>query len=91
MIVTDVLSQNLAQSSDGHGWIDMADKPVFGQDKRFYFIRLPLADGTAGHFRHVAMINTSVSTGAENDRDLETMVCVWLLWWLWYFSVFSSS
>ncbi|GFV51288.1 venom dipeptidyl peptidase 4 [Trichonephila clavipes] len=51
--------KNLPRESHGRGWIDIQDKPIFGEDKRFYFIRLPLADGKAGYFRHVAMINTS--------------------------------
>lgn len=53
--------QNLQRNGHGRGWVDIQDKPVFGEDKRFYYMRLPLADGKAGYFKHVAMINTSVS------------------------------
>ncbi|GFR13138.1 dipeptidyl aminopeptidase-like protein 6, partial [Trichonephila clavata] len=57
--LTYFCDNNLPRESHGRGWIDIQDKPIFGEDKRFYFIRLPLADGKAGYFRHVAMINTS--------------------------------
>ncbi|XP_055942974.1 inactive dipeptidyl peptidase 10-like isoform X1 [Argiope bruennichi] len=72
--LTYFCDNNLPRESHGRGWIDMQDKPVFGEDKRFYFIRLPLADGKAGYFRHVAMINTSVSTTNEDlKRDLQNL------------------
>ncbi|XP_035211112.1 venom dipeptidyl peptidase 4-like [Stegodyphus dumicola] len=51
--------KNLPRDTQNRGWIDIQDKPVFGENKGFYFIRLPLADGKAGYFRHVAMVNAS--------------------------------
>ncbi|GIY55975.1 venom dipeptidyl peptidase 4, partial [Caerostris extrusa] len=90
--LTYFCDNNLPRESHGRGWIDIQDKPVFGEDKRFYFIRLPLADGKAGYFRHVAMINTSVSTSnGDVKRDLQTMVCeTGEFFWLFNFS-FSLS
>ncbi|XP_035227966.1 prolyl endopeptidase FAP-like, partial [Stegodyphus dumicola] len=42
------------QEDTTYGWVDMYEAPVFSQDKRHYFLRLPVADGKAGRFRHVA-------------------------------------
>ncbi|XP_055942406.1 inactive dipeptidyl peptidase 10-like [Argiope bruennichi] len=42
------------QEDANYGWVDMYEAPVFSKNKRSYFLRLPVADGKAGHFKHVA-------------------------------------
>ncbi|XP_054710393.1 inactive dipeptidyl peptidase 10-like [Uloborus diversus] len=42
------------QEDTSYGWVDMYEAPVFSNNKRYYFLRLPVADGKAGRFRHIA-------------------------------------
>ncbi|XP_063905183.1 inactive dipeptidyl peptidase 10 isoform X2 [Zophobas morio] len=44
-------------SSDGHGWVDMGDSPVFGRDSSNYITVAPVRDGPAGYFRHAVSVN----------------------------------
>nr|XP_042904478.1 inactive dipeptidyl peptidase 10-like [Parasteatoda tepidariorum] len=46
--------QKHIQEDTSIGWVDMYEAPVFSNNKRYYFLRLPVADGKAGRFRHVA-------------------------------------
>ncbi|KAG8180229.1 hypothetical protein JTE90_016217 [Oedothorax gibbosus] len=43
-----------SQEDAQHGWVDLHDAPVFSKNKTSYFLKLPVADGKAGRFRHVA-------------------------------------
>ncbi|CAH0551631.1 unnamed protein product [Brassicogethes aeneus] len=43
--------------SDGHGWVDMGDSPVFGTDSTNYITIAPVRDGPAGNFRHAVSVN----------------------------------
>lgn len=47
----------LQVDSSGEGWVEMNDAPLFTDDKKHYFVRLPVADGEAGDFWHIAKIN----------------------------------
>lgn len=40
------------------GWLHVDDAPIFADDGRHFFVRLPVADGAAGTFKHVAMVMT---------------------------------
>ncbi|XP_072379446.1 inactive dipeptidyl peptidase 10 isoform X2 [Diabrotica undecimpunctata] len=44
-------------TSDGHGWVDMSDSPVFGTDSSNYITIAPVRDGPAGTFRHAVAVN----------------------------------
>ncbi|XP_044263326.1 inactive dipeptidyl peptidase 10 isoform X1 [Tribolium madens] len=44
-------------TSDGHGWVDMGDSPVFGTDSSNYITVAPVRDGPAGYFRHAVSVN----------------------------------
>ncbi|XP_067137376.1 inactive dipeptidyl peptidase 10-like isoform X2 [Centruroides vittatus] len=56
--------KNLQEDSYGYGWVEMYEPPLFTMDKHHYFLRLPVADGKAGHYRHLAMID--VDTGRKD-------------------------
>lgn len=49
------------QEETNSGWVDMYEAPVFSQNKRYYFLRSPVADGKAGRFKHVASYDLEVS------------------------------
>ncbi|XP_015786539.1 inactive dipeptidyl peptidase 10 [Tetranychus urticae] len=38
-----------------HGWLDIKSGPLFSNDKEYYFIILPVADGSYGTFDHIIM------------------------------------
>uniref|UniRef100_A0AAR5PBW8 Venom dipeptidyl peptidase 4 n=2 Tax=Dendroctonus ponderosae TaxID=77166 RepID=A0AAR5PBW8_DENPD len=44
-------------SSEGQGWVDMGDSPVFGTDSSNYITIAPVRDGPAGTFRHAVSVN----------------------------------
>lgn len=44
-------------ASDGPGWVDMGDSPVFGTDSTNYITVAPVRDGPAGTFRHAVSVN----------------------------------
>ncbi len=39
------------------GWLIVNDGPIFTNDKNHFFLRLPVADGLAGTYDHIAMIS----------------------------------
>lgn len=50
--------KNLQEESKG-AWVDLNDELLFSKDSKYYFVRLPgPSEGSAGRFRHVAMIDT---------------------------------
>lgn len=49
------------QEETNSGWVDMYEAPVFSPNKRYYFLRSPVADGRAGKFKHVSSIDLEVS------------------------------
>ncbi|XP_048523201.1 venom dipeptidyl peptidase 4-like [Dendroctonus ponderosae] len=56
----NVLSKKLETqriSSEGQGWVDMGDSPVFGTDSSNYITIAPVRDGPAGTFRHAVSVN----------------------------------
>lgn len=40
------------------GWLVVNDAPIFSDDKKYFFIRLPVTDGTYGTYDQIAMIYT---------------------------------
>ncbi|CAG2167256.1 unnamed protein product [Oppiella nova] len=46
------------QLSGPKGWLMVDEGPVFSDDKKYMFMRLPVADGTFGTYDHIAMIYT---------------------------------
>ncbi|XP_045483534.1 inactive dipeptidyl peptidase 10 isoform X2 [Harmonia axyridis] len=44
-------------TSDGSGWVDMGDSPIFGRDSSTYITVAPVRDGPAGFFRHAVYVN----------------------------------
>lgn len=41
----------------GKGWLMVNDAPIFTSDKKYFFMRLPIADGLAGTYNHIAQIS----------------------------------
>ncbi|XP_076304596.1 A-type potassium channel modulatory protein DPP6-like isoform X3 [Tachypleus tridentatus] len=39
------------------GWVDLYDTIIVSKDKKSYFVRLPVNDGTNGKFRHIVMVD----------------------------------
>jgi hypothetical protein len=52
-------SKNYIQETNGKGWVDMYDTPVFSGGK--YFLRLP-NNQTIDNYRHIASFLTKVFT-----------------------------
>lgn len=44
-------------STDGHGWVDMGDSPLFGRETSNYISIAPVRDGPAGDFRHAVSVS----------------------------------
>uniref|UniRef100_A0A1W7RAN4 Venom dipeptidyl peptidase 4 n=1 Tax=Hadrurus spadix TaxID=141984 RepID=A0A1W7RAN4_9SCOR len=50
--------------SYGEGWLEMNQSPLFTDDRKRYFLRVPVADADAGSFRHVTSFN--IETGRRD-------------------------
>ena len=46
------------QLSTSVGWLLVNDAPIFSDDRKYFFIRLPVTDGMYGTFDQIAMIYT---------------------------------
>lgn len=44
-------------TTDGPGWVDMGDSPLFGRDSSNYITVAPVRDGPAGYFKHAVAVN----------------------------------
>ncbi|GFU48815.1 dipeptidyl aminopeptidase-like protein 6 [Nephila pilipes] len=66
-----------SQEDANFGWVDMYEAPVFSKNKRSYFLRLPVADGKAGHFRHVASFDMTkiLNTRNESFNAVAVSIC----------------
>ncbi|KAK3607739.1 hypothetical protein CHS0354_040649 [Potamilus streckersoni] len=53
------------------GWVESNVRPLFTSDGRYYFIILPQRDGSSGHFKHIAKIESS-QLRAEGRRQFLT-------------------
>ena len=56
---TNLLSKHTQtlEVNEKNGWVDLYEEPVFTDDRKWYFLRLPaLANDREGYFRHIAKI-----------------------------------
>lgn len=53
------LMQIYTVRSEGGGWLDPVDPPLFSGDGKTCLLRIPWRDGKAGYFRHVVWLDVS--------------------------------
>ncbi|CAH1789952.1 unnamed protein product [Owenia fusiformis] len=57
-----------ADGTDGTGWIDIYEAPVFLPSGTHYFMRLPQREGVSGFWRHIAKIETTLPSNSSSDE-----------------------